>query len=81
MLVDDKCVDNCPEGYSLKSGKCIKCVDTKCKKCAKSENICEECTSPKILLNDICVDACPENNYVENNKCKGKILFLISFRL
>ena len=37
----------CYPYYQLKSGKCIRCQDTKCSGCPNNAKVCEDCSEPE----------------------------------
>ena len=77
-MVDDKCINQCPEGITIQSTlesgdpACLTCT-SKCKTCSGKTDFCTSCTAGFILDEEAgrCVKECSsDNTRVEvNGKC------------
>ena len=71
-LLNNTCVNTCPEGYYENSTVCSKCSTENCKTCPN--NVCSECLSEFNIIksneNVICSESCPSGYYGNEGICK-----------
>lgn len=65
VLIDGKCVQNCPPETFKVGQECINC-GSNCLECS-NENNCNKCEEFKVILNGQCVDICPVGYGVNDN--------------
>jgi hypothetical protein len=70
VLLEGKCVKECPSGYHLdKNDVCQKCIEG-CGLCGNTDN-CVTCETPYYYKNGFCVKDCEEGYYLDkNNVCE-----------
>jgi hypothetical protein len=69
FLLEDKCVNACPDGYREEDGKCIKCGIENCKKC-NSKDECIDCMKDLLRrLDGECGSQCEKGSYEKDGKC------------
>lgn len=62
ILMDDKCVEICPDNTRKTDKGCIPCVDKLCKKCDSDVNLCQECVGGHFKYQGKCME-CPDRTY------------------
>lgn len=66
-LLNNKCTQNCPDGYFQVQNTCNSCI-TRCKKCSNSLT-CDECTAGFNLQSGKCALQCNKGFYAQNGRC------------
>lgn len=71
FLLNNSCVQNCPEGFARINDTCIRCATDRCRVCNSNPAICDRCISPSFVHNNNCVRTCPEFTFNQNGMCNS----------
>ena len=67
-LKNQKCVEDCGDGYYHLDGVCYPCIDN-CKQCDNGKT-CKWCKDSYYLYENYCVRPCPEGFFPANGRCE-----------
>lgn len=75
FLFEEKCIEECPQGWGFNAGVCHKC-ESPCATCGSGPSVCTSCDGSfglTLNLGPTCVDKCPEGftTNLEAGKCEG----------